>query len=70
MISCCPLKNIGTKLVLKYLLRAPMRNHNESEYPPRTQLFTIAHSTGSCYFLRYRVFPSSDGLGQSSSRQQ
>jgi CRP/FNR family transcriptional regulator, cyclic AMP receptor protein len=46
VISYCPLKNIGTRLVLKNLWRAPLRDNSVR----RHRLFTIAHTTGSCYF--------------------
>src|SRR5580658_496935 len=69
MISCCPLKNIGTKLVLKNLLRVPIRNNNESKYPPEPAVHycTLGRIV---LFLPYRVFTRSDGLSQNCSLQQ
>jgi hypothetical protein len=69
VISCCSLKNIGTRLVLKNFLTAPIRDNNELE---RQLASTVHYCTLSriMLFLRHCVFPSSASLGQSPSLQQ
>ena len=69
IISCCSLKNIGTKWVLKNCWTVPIRNDNGSQSQPAS---TVHYCTLSriMLFLRYCVFPRSDALGQNSSLQQ
>ena len=69
VISCCSLQYIGTKLVPKNFLSAAIRDNHESECPPAS---TVHYCTLDriMLFLCYRAFPSSAGLGQSSSLQE
>jgi hypothetical protein len=69
VMSCCSLKNIGTRLVLKNVRSAPIRHNSESECQPASAVHYCTLGRIMLFFA-YGVFPSSAGHGQGSTLQQ